>query len=64
MARSLVALVSVGHQPGGFELILGRPDPIGLGVDRAGQRSRHSQSITVGLAVTCRFMPYSLCLPE
>ncbi len=62
---ALIALIHEGYEPGGLQFVQDAPDPLGLlVVDRAGQRPGHPQDVPVGLAMTCRFIPCFLCLPE
>jgi hypothetical protein len=62
---ALVALVGQRDQAGGLEFGEDAPDPLGFFVvDRAGQRAGDPEDVPVGLAMTCRFIPRRLCLPE
>jgi hypothetical protein len=62
---ALVALVREGDQSGSLQFIKDAPDPLGLLiVDRAGSAPETRWTSPRGLAMTCRFIPCFLCLPE
>jgi len=65
VAASLVALIRQGDQPGGLQLGQHAPDPLGLLIVHRARSApdTHKMSPT-GLAMTCRFIPCFLCLPE